>query len=248
MHITTISLNLPLKESQIPLFKQAILSIEGISQEWYNNKKITKIGKETNLHRYPPIQYRVLDGYATIWAINSGAKKLEADLKKKKFLAFFWEGRQRTFQLIRHFTNASEEAAYTSTKKMLRYRLINYLPFSNHKAEGKKESTWQEYSNAATMYDKIAILERLIVSHLVLFSYAADWQLQPKQKLKATIADIKNISWGYYKKSDKEKEKCFRKFDLEIELNALLPDGIALGNLTSLGYGVLYRPAEEAES
>lgn len=247
MHITTISLNLPLKEKDIPLFRQAILNIEGISQEWYNNKKITKAGKESNLHRYPPIQFRVLDGYATIWAINEGAKKLEADLKKKKLLTFFWEGRERTFQLIRHFTNASEEACYTSPKKFYRYRLINYLPFSNNTSGSKEESTWQEYKNAATMYDKIAILERVLVSHLVLFSYAAGWQLAPKQRLKAKLADITSISTGYYKKHDKEKEKLYHKFDIVVELNALLPDGIALGNITSLGYGVLFKPVEEDE-
>lgn len=241
MHITTISINLPLAENKIHLFREAVLGIDGISQEWYNNKKILKSGKEQNLHRYPPIHFRVLDGFATLWAINGGAKKLEADLKKKLFLSFFWDGKQRNFQLIRHFTNASEEAAYTSPRKFYRYRLSNYLPFSNHKPGEKKLSTAEEYKNAATLYDKIALLERVLVSHLVLFSYASGWQLAPRQKLKARLVDITNISDGYYKKNDKEKEKRYRKFDLLVELNAQLPDGIALGNLTSLGYGVLHR-------
>ena len=245
MHITTISLNLPLKEKDIPLFKQAILSIDGISQEWYNNKKITKSNKETNLHRYPPIQFRVLDGYATFWAINDGAKRLEADLKKKKLLTFFWEGREKTFQVFRHFTNASETACYTSPKKFVRYRLSNYLPLSSLAGGSKTRSTWEEYTNTATMLDKIKIIERVIVSHLVLFSYAAGWKLEASQKLKARLIDITGIADGYYKKYDKEKEKRYLKLDLVIELNALLPDGIALGNLTSLGYGLMNQPVEE---
>ena len=86
MHITTISFHLPLKESQIYLFKQAILNIEGLDHSLYNNKINAMEGDAKNLHRYPLIQYRVFEGNATIWAINEGAKRLEADLKKKIIL------------------------------------------------------------------------------------------------------------------------------------------------------------------
>lgn len=242
MHISTITLDLPLTADQIPLFRQAVLDIKGIDQELYNNKKTDQQGRETHVHRYPPIQYRVREGYATIWAINEGARRLEADIRKKKILTFFWRGRERSFHLIRHFNNTQEEAQYTSPRKYYRYRIINYLPFSNHEPQNTKPGTWQEYKAAAAMTEKIDILERIIVSHLVLFSYAAGWPLKQKQKLKARLADITAISTGYYKKGHPDKEKRFLKMDLTVEINALLPDGIALGNLTSLGYGVLYRP------
>ena len=245
MHITTISFNLPLPENKIPLFRQAILEIDGIKQELYNNKKETKGGKETNIHRYPLIQFRTLDGYAAIWAINEGAKRLELDLKKKKLLTFFWEGRERNFQLIRHFTNASEEAQYVSVNKFIRYRISNYLPFSSQAGGGNTMSTAEEYKNAKTIYEKIKITERVLVSHLVLFSYAAGWKLKPRQRLKARVIDIKAIAQGIYKKADPARTKYYLKLDLELELNAQLPDGIALGNQTSLGYGVLRRADDE---
>jgi hypothetical protein len=245
MHITSISFNLPLSEHKIPLFKQAILGIEGIKQELYNNKKETKGGKETNLLRYPLIQFRELDGYASIWAINEGAKRLELDLKKKKLLTFFWEGRERSFQLIRHFTNASEEAQYTSATKFICYRISNYLPFSNQVSGSNTKSTADEYKNAKNIYEKIKITERVLISHLVLFSYAAGWKLKPRQVLKARVVDIKAIAHGIYKKTDPARTKHYLKLDLVVELNALLPDGIALGNQTSLGYGVLHAPEDE---
>lgn len=244
MHITTISFNLPLSENEIPVFKKAILNIEGISQEWYNNKVISETGEEKNLVRYPPIQFRVLDGYATLWAINEGAKILEADLKSKKLLRFFWNGQERSFRLIRHFTNASETADYLPDTKSLSYRLCNYLPLTSNASGNSSGSSHQQYKQARTFVQKIKILEKVITSHLVLFSYAAGWKLNAEQKLKVELVDITSLSAGVYKKGSVEKEKHFKKFDLIIRLNARLPDGIALGSQVSLGYGVLQQLEE----
>ncbi|MFN8243893.1 MAG: CRISPR-associated endonuclease Cas6 [Ferruginibacter sp.] len=236
MHITTISFNLPLRESQIPVFKQAILEIPGIDQELYNNKLTGPNGVEKNINDYPPVQYRVYEGHASLWALNKGAVQLEKDLKKKKLQRFFWEGREREFALVRHFTNASESCTYLAAGKYMEYRLHNYLPLS---AESHKE-----YSQAKDIYKKIAILERLLVSHLVLFSYAAGWELKPKQLLKAKIVDILAITEGVYKKYDPQKAKHYIKFDLLVKINAHLPDGISIGNQKSLGYGVLEKLEE----
>lgn len=245
MHITTISFHLPLKESQIPLFKQAILDIEGLDHSLYNNKINATEGDEKNLHRYPPIHYRVFDGNATLWGINEGAKCLEAGLKKKIIQNFFWQGRQQTFQLVRHFTHASETASYTSARKFIRYRLSNYLPLSNHTGGKRKESSYTEYEHAKDFTEKIKILERIVISHLLLFSYGAGWQLTSQQRLKAKIVDMKDVSSGVYKKGAERKEKYFKKFDLIVDINAWLPDGIAIGNQVSLGYGVVEALQEE---
>ena len=67
------------------------------------------------------------------------------------------------------------------------------------------------YNHAKDIYEKISILERLIVSHLVLFSYAAGWKLKPKQILKAKLIDIKEIADGIYKKNDTQKTKHYLK-------------------------------------
>lgn len=239
MHITTISFNLPLKESQIPLFKQAILEIEGLDHSLYNNKINSTGGEGQKLHRYPLIQYRAFEGCASIWAINEGAKLLETDIKQKMIQTLFWRGREQTFQLVRHFRNESEQAEYLGTAKYIRYRLGNYLPLSNHTGGNRKVSTHQEYENAKTFAEKIKILERIIVSHLVLFTYAANWPLLPRQKLKARIFDLRDVSSGVYKKGNEQKEKHYKKFDLIVDINAHLPEGIALGNQISLGYGVM---------
>ena len=236
MHITTISFHLPLRESKIPLFKQSVLDIAGINQDIYNNKKTDKAGNQKNIHDYPVVQFRVYDGFATIWAINEGAKQLEKDLKKKKLQTFFWDGKERFFPVVRHFTNASETASYLSANKFMHYRLFNYLPLS--------PDSHKEYSKAKDIYEKISILERLIVSHLVLFSYAAGWVLKPKQILKAKLQDIKEIADGVYKKYDPQKTKHYLKLDLLVKINANLPDGISIGNQKSLGYGVLEKVEE----
>ena len=239
MRITTISFNLPLRESRISLFKQSILDIEGLDHELYNNKITDPEGHSQNLHRYPLIQYRVFEDNATIWAINDGAKQLEADLKMKVIQHFFWQGQTETFQLVRHFSHDTEACQYLGTDKYLRYRISNYLPLSNHTGGKREMSTYDEYENARTLSEKIGIIERIIASHLVLFSYAAGWKLTKKQRLKASIADIKDISFGVYKKGEDKKEKYFKKFDLIVDINARLADGIALGNQVALGYGVV---------
>lgn len=239
MHITTITFNLPLHEHQLPLFKQAILGIEGLEHSLYNNKIYHEEGDGQNLHRYPPIQYRVFEGLATLWGINEGGRRLEADVSSKILQEFFWQGRPQFFQLVRHFVHTDEKAEYLGEDHFMRYRLNNYLPLSNHVSGSRQTSSYDEYAAAPDFSSKITILQRIIVSHLLLFSYAVGWKLQADERIKVRIVDLKDISKAFYKKGHSEKEKCFKKFDLIVDINAKLPNGISLGNQVALGYGVL---------
>lgn len=245
MHISTVSFNLPLKESQIPLFKQAILDIEGLDHSLYNNKINAMEGDGKNIHRYPLIQYRVFEGNATLWALNEGASQLEADVKSNRLKTFFWRQRPQNFSLVRHFRDHGEICEYAGYESWFKYKLVNYLPLSNHKNTRTGESSYDQYEKADSFTEKITILERVIVSHLILFSYAAGWQLSPDQKLKVKICDVVDVSKGYYKKYSEEKNKYFKKYDLIVNINARLPDGIAIGNQVSLGYGVLQSLSEQ---
>lgn len=238
MHTTSISFNLPLAEHQIPRFRQSILQIEGLDHRLYHNSNFDEEGNQLNQHRYPLIQYRTFEGYANIWALNEGAKQLESDLKKKKLQTFFWHRKPMDVALIRHFSNAADAAEFTGDR-FIRYHLKNYLPLSNNKSGRGEESSYDRFEKAEIFAEKIKVIERVIVSHLILFSYAAGWQLSPNQQLQSKIIDITDVSRGVYKKQSHEKEKYFRKFDLIVAVNARLPDGIAIGNQVSLGYGVL---------
>ena len=174
---------------------------------------------------------------------------LEKDLKKKKLFSFFWEGEQRIFQVVKHFTNLSAEASYLSTGRFMNYSLCDYLPFSNNekKEENKNikfKTTYEEYQSAKDFYGRIEILERVIISHLVLMSYGTEWELKPRQRLKVKLINILDIGEGFYKKQDPKRAKHYLKLDIQIAINADIPDGISIGNQKSLGYGVLEKVEE----
>lgn len=245
MEITFISFNLPIQEGQIPDFRQAILKIPGLDHIFYNNKINEGDGPGKNINAYPRIHYRVHNKLASLWAINDGALELEKDIKKNRFSSLFWEGRTRSIEIVKHFTNLSAAASYSGASRYVTYRLQDYLPFSNRKKDdGNGGTVLDEYKSGKDFHSKLDVLERVIISHLVLFSYAAAWELKPRQLLKAKIVDILSISEGVYKKHDPQKAKHYIKFDLIIKLNADLPVGVSIGNHTSWGYGVLEKLEE----
>jgi len=223
--IQTISLTFDVKmgTSDIQKFKKEILKLVGMDNDLYHNHRMEKGKIIGNLERYPLIQYRTHDGFANLWGMNEGAEVLKKLSRDKKF----------PLKVTRITENQSFAPKMLKTGKEELYKLFRYVPF-NHE-------NYEEYRAAPTYLQKIAILERVLNSHLVLFTYAMGWQIPKGEKLKLKLHDITHIGLARYQPATIRETHYFTAIDCSFYLNARFPDQAGIGKFKGLGYGILKR-------
>jgi len=236
MNTLSLTFDLRIRPQQIYDFRRAIIALAGTGNDLFHNREVLPDGSEGHpLQRYPKIQYRIQDGYASLWAMNEGVDALKALMKPKEgFDQFEMFGIHTPLRIIQK----TEDRNFScEVNEFQIYRLRHFLPFNTEK--------YQEYQASELFKDKITLLEQGILNELVLFSYAAGWTLPEKPRLKVQLKDILHLSTGRYKTADDHGRMVFKyskAFDLLLQINAWLPEDISLGRHKAYGYGVLSAP------
>lgn len=230
MNTISLTFDLRIRPQQIYDFRGAIIHLTGVENDLFHNREVQadgSIGKP--LERYPKIQYRTIDGKATLWGLDEGAAALK-QLSEKQLEDFEMFGVQTPLHIIRQIEvhHFQPEISAPAT-----YRIRHFIPLNDEK--DKEWNTLEIYT------EKIKMLEQILLNELVLFSYAVQWELS--EKLQVQIKDILHQSAARYKTREGKHtiNKYFKSFDIIFRVNALLPDGISLGRHKAYGYGVLTR-------
>ena len=214
--ILQIQFTLPLYHRQISQWRGAIIEWAGREHHLFHNHKK---GKD-RYFRYPLIQYGVHQGKAAILAINEGADQLEALLSQKEW-QINWQGIPRPLEVDKA---TLDWPMVQLTSEPHRYRLQHWLPLSQANYQW-----WQ--TEAANLKERVAKLERILLSHVLTFATGIQWQIPGTIDL-----SIQNIR--------RTKQLRFHgtpmlAIDLTFDTNLVLPPNIRLGRVVSHGFGEL---------
>lgn len=232
MHTLQHTFQLKIKPQQIYDFRGAMIDVAGPENDLFHNRVYKNGVWGDPIERYPKIQYRIDNGFATIWAIDEAVKALKKLLKKDGIPTFEMYGVHTPLQSIKEKENNGFEPSVTTNWQY--YTLKHFIPFNPKK--------YEEYKSKPTYKEKISVLEKIIVDEILLFSYAIHWQIPKTSVVKVELCDILQQSAARLK-TKKENGDFFTAYPtsyyLQFRTNALLPTGIALGRHKAYGYGIL---------
>ena len=228
----SVTFDLRIKPQQLYDFRGAMIALAGMDRDLFHNREITNGQWGKPMNRYPLIQYRVNEGRAAIWAMNEGIEALRSVMDRDGIPRFEMYGTETPLRIFEQ--REQQGFAPKISREQQLYRLRHYIPLN--------EDKYAAYTTAQNYNERISLLEQLILNELVLYTYAAQWPLGSKQKIKVRLYDILHQSDAKYRTKEdggKDIEKHYKSYDLLFHTNALLPEGIALGRHKSLGYGVM---------
>lgn len=208
-----ILFDLPLTLEGIYPFRGAIASFAGLENDLFHNHKGDKLH-----YRYPLIQYRVKEGRASIFALAQGVAAAHQIIQQNG-QEFHLRGRQQELRIVNH-----EEKEFTLRMEghQLHYHISNWIPFNTN--------NFQRWTAATTLAQKVELLNRILVGHLLGFATGMNWQLP--FRLEAELTDWSNTN------EHRIHGTKHMTLDISFQANISLPSGIGLGKAISQGFGV----------
>lgn len=172
-------------------------------------------------HKYPEIQYKVINGVPTLIGIKDGAILLPKLFLKIKKIDI--DGRP-----------------YEVTSKNIEHREYE-TGFSNNLHEYKFETLWmalnqknyEKYSTLKSEHEKLDMLNSILVGQVLSFFRNTEIELGANERLMAKV-DVQQKSTNF-------KENKMIAFQGKFIINALLPDEIGIGKSVSRGFGTIKR-------
>ena len=169
-------------------------------------------------HRYPLVQYKVLQGVPTLIALDEGAELLNTLFLSMKTLQIS----DATYEVsAKHITSQYVEAGYADMLHTYRFQTLwmglnqeNYRKYSQQNEPGQG-----------------AMLNKIVVGNILSFFKAMNVFLEPQQRLMAKL-DVTP-------KPTQFKNQRMIAFAGSLIVNAVLPDGIGIGKAVSRGFGTI---------
>jgi hypothetical protein len=223
LSLTTLQTNIPVLHHDLEAVKKALgswLKQKGFAQHGHIHNHETEEDPNYKKQEYPLIQLRCPQGKLMLWGMNAGAEILQQIMLQEMLRGFQFRGTQ--CRIIPAQTGTEKAAIGFLPGKEMRWYSLNYFVALNP----PNAKAWQ----ALPAPQKMDRLEELLKNNIAMFCKAAGYVLD-KEKLKA------DINWVWKTEWVKIKEYPVMGFTLDYHSNLLLPDGIALGRQTKLGYG-----------
>lgn len=242
---------LGLRPDMIPQFKKEILHLQDPRQDvWHNHfdaaepdeveyggRKLVHANGSGNLVRYPRIQFRFEQmgrtPLAAIWGVAQGAGALRQFVEQQPEPVIRWGGNALQLQIVEAQSENFDLHFRDTGLRLIPYSLSHYLPFN--------EERYQEFRKLLFFQDKLALIEHLVGQHLRNFAEAVGWEALSHRVLTVKTLDLKAFKTAKYLPKTGNETLSYVSVDLQVGINAELPDEIALGQLVSLGYGTLRR-------
>ncbi len=171
------------------------------------------------LYRYSLVQYKVLDGIATLVAIEDGANLLMELFMKIEFLEI-----DNTKYYVKNMIIKGGYTQIGETSDFQKYRFKTLWLALNQK-------NFHRYIAATDELERKAILNSILTGHILGFAQGVGYEV--KQRL--------YVETKVYKRQTRFKNKQMIAFQGQFITNFLLPDLIGLGRSISRGFGTIER-------
>lgn len=214
--ITEISTDANYGFEEVHLWREDFKKYFKKKHTFYHNHNLET--GQTN-EEYPLIQYRSQNGKAGLFGIQEGAVLLDKDLKGNFYNFKDSEG---------HFKMELKKIQYpfeiSLSENLYSYKVENYSPFDpeNHKV----------WLNMSVEQKKTDLKKRLMWQILHHLFTRIGWKVPGKIYLEITHLKKKKLPRN-------DLNFIYDCFDLVIQTNLLLPNGIALGKHVAYSFGVV---------
>ena len=204
---------------RISLDESELLEKHKIDPVIFSNEKIEN-GEIKRIVTYPLIQYNCSNNKAMISAIGDGAKAMKLLFEKAVYIN--WMGRQLNFPLA-IIAQTEQRLNIKLPEKITRYRINGWMPFKEKytNADGNKVSAFKEWQNIPYEVERLQLLERKLTNNLV--TVCKQLKLEIQHTLMVRIVSKHGEAWP------ENNGVAQKTFDLTIETNIKLPEGIGIG-------------------
>lgn len=222
--ITTLQTNIPVDHTDLEAVKKALgtwLKQKGFGEHGHIHNHETDEDPEYKRQEYPLVQLRCPQGKLMLWGMGAGAQILQKIMMQEMLRGFQFRGTQ--CRIIPAQTGTTtEELGFLPGKKNNNYSLNYFVALNPQNA-----TAWKALPTAVKRLERV---EELLKNNITMYCKAAGFVLD-KEKLQAPIYWIWKSDWV------KIKDNNVIAFTLNYKSNLQMPDGIALGRQTKLGYG-----------
>lgn len=217
---------------RLSLDESELLEKHKIDPVIFSNEKIEN-GEIKRIVTYPLIQYNSMGNKAMITAIGDGAKAMKLLFEKEVYIN--WMGKQLRYPLA-IVAQPEQRLSLHAIEKLTRYRVNRWMPFKDKytNADGEKVPSFNEWQDIPYEIERLQLLERKLTNNLV--TICKHLNIEINYTLKVRIISKHGEAWP-------ENNGLPQKtFDLTIETNIKLPEGIGIGGSVSEGFGRLLSP------
>lgn len=214
MKTLTIIFDMPLRHSELPQFRGAIVAAIPSSNILFHNHNGAALR-----YAYPLIQYKRIEGKAAIVCIGEGVEAISEFLTDADFNIMM--GTRKVALRIERID--AEEVDIGETLPPVVYHLNNWVALN--------DNNYRKFQATDSIAERIQMLERIlagnILSMLKGLDIRIDFRLQP------IITDYTANPTTVY------KGVRLTSLNITFKANILLPEHIGLGKHSSLGTGIL---------
>lgn len=210
----TIQFDTPLRQSEISLFRGAIISAIPSSNVLFHNHN----GKSLR-YSYPLIQYKRIGGKAAITCIGKGVDAMEELFVNTNLNIRI--GRRKVELRIESIM--ADEVDISKSISPISYKIRNWLPLN--------EGNYTQFYSTESMMERIKILERILTGNILSLLKGLDIFID--FQLRIVITDFcieRSLTYKHLKLTN---------LDLTFTANIQLPQYIGIGKHSSMGAGLL---------
>jgi len=209
-----LKFNQNLYNSQVPLFRAAMIEEVGREYELFHNHS------ESHNVKYPYTQYKVIHKKAPIVGLGPGCMHLHKTAQPGMKLRI---GKEQKIFDIDSFEFAHHELGVNGLTHL--YSLKTWMPLN--------QENFEKYKTAGSDLAKLKMLEKILKNQIVGTYYAIGGKSNEEVLVK--IDRIKR------EKVLRFKGVLMHTFDLNFQSNVLLPDFIGLGKAAAMGFGSIMK-------
>ena len=215
--ITQIVFDGRLETWEIPLFRGAVMAVAGNNPLYHNHAPDAQ-----DIRRYPPVQYKRLDGHPVAVGVGEGAESLKN---------LFVLGSRHVLKIGRFYrdfvvADVVLDAFAPSLKggEPQRYQIVSWLAFNS--------DNYKEYTQTSSLTARMAMLDAILTANIL--SLYKGLGVFVKDTVTAHVVDLAPLAVTF-------KGVRMIAFDAVIETNFALPLSCGLGKGVSHGFGTITR-------
>lgn len=214
----SVSFSIPtIYRNELPAFRGAIAQKVGFEHDFFHNHQ----EKADFFYRYPLIQYKLFKQHQPgLLCLQEGVDNIYHLFEKKS-----WD-------ISLHNEPINLKIAHL---KMEQYQLQVHnrmSPFRINGWQALNQKNYQTYRGIEAMTERIEMLEKLLIAHLLWFAKGVGWMIEERIDLSITnISEIKSLNF---------KKTPVIAFDVEFKTNMFIPPQIGIGKGASRGLGTVY--------
>ncbi len=224
LRVLTVVTEADIKQSEIPLFRGAVIGSLGENVDLlYHNH----IGDQQYRYSYPLVQYKRLGGKASIVCVEEGV-----DIIGQFLLSCDGKLRIGEREVVCDTKRIQPSKMLVQTwEQSFNYHISRWLPLNS--------KNYQLYQNIEGVVEKVSFLEKIMIGNLLSMLKGLDVRVE-----KEIVVKFTKISEPFIVQN---KGVRLMAFNVDFNSNLSIPNNLGIGKNASLGYGTIHQIREKME-